>query len=104
MVCDLLAHPWCGCNQPQRRRLEGGGLWGERSRQGGLEIFACKVPCRGRSPRPRSLWFAICWLAIFAFSYLFWEEGIWGFCIFGMNGDNGGSVGVVESAERRERT
>ncbi len=31
-----------------------------------------------------------------------WEEGIWGFCIFGMNGDNGGSVGVVESTERRE--
>jgi hypothetical protein len=33
-----------------------------------------------------------------------WEKGIWGFCIFGMNGDNGGSVGVVESTKRRERT
>ena len=33
-----------------------------------------------------------------------WEERILGFCIFGMNGDNGGSVGVVELAERRERT
>ena len=32
-----------------------------------------------------------------------WEKGIWGFCIFGMNGDNGGLVGVVESTKRRER-
>jgi hypothetical protein len=31
-----------------------------------------------------------------------WEEGIWGFCIFGMNRDNSGSVGVVESVEWRE--
>jgi hypothetical protein len=31
-----------------------------------------------------------------------WEEGIWGFCIFGMNGDNGGSVGVVDVMEERE--
>ena len=27
-----------------------------------------------------------------------------GFCVFEMNGDNAGSIGVVELAERRERT
>ena len=31
-----------------------------------------------------------------------WEEGIWGFCIFGMNGDNGSSVGVVDVMEEGE--
>ena len=31
-----------------------------------------------------------------------WEEGIWGFCILGMHGDSGGSVGVVDVMEERE--